>query len=151
MALGSPAIAYGTNSTSSWLGQFMLAAQARHYRVDFITVHWYGERDFSDVNANVNRLRNYLEQTYALWGKPIWLTEFAMIKFGHGSVLPTYPTQAQQAAFVTAATNMLATLPFVQRYAWYGLSASGSAKGTCALFDTNAAPTLAGEAFEKVP
>jgi hypothetical protein len=149
MALGSPAVSYGTNSTSSWLGQFMLQAQARHYRVDFITVHWYGEHHFGDVNANVNELQNYLEQTYALWGKPIWITEFALINFQHAS--PVYPTEAEQAAFLTAATKMLARLPFVQRYAWYGLSASGSSKGTTALFDSAADPTLVGEAYEKVP
>jgi DNA-directed RNA polymerase specialized sigma24 family protein len=149
MALGSPAVSYGTNSTSSWLGQFMLQAQARHYRVDFVTVHWYGEQHFDDVNANVNELQNYLEQTYALWGKPIWITEFALINFQHAT--PVYPTEAEQAAFLTAATKMLATLPFVQRYAWYGLSASGSSKGTTALFDSAADATLVGEAYEKVP
>jgi len=149
MALGSPAVSYGTNSTSSWIGQFMQEAQARHYRVDFITVHWYGQQHFTDVNANVNELQNYLEQTYALWGKPIWITEFALINFQHGS--PVYPTEAEQAAFLTAATSMLATLPFVQRYAWYGLSSSGSSKGTTALFDSAAAPTPVGVAYEKVP
>jgi DNA-directed RNA polymerase specialized sigma24 family protein len=149
MALGSPAVSYGTNSTSSWLGQFMLAAQAHHYRVDFITVHWYGQQHFGDVNEDVSELQNYLEQTYALWGKPIWITEFALINFQHP--YPVYPTEAEQAAFLTAATNMLATLPFVQRYAWYGLSASGSSKGTTALFDSAADPTLVGEAYEKVP
>lgn len=149
MELGSPAVSYGTNSTSSWIGQFMLEAQARHYRVDFITVHWYGQEHFSDVNVNVNALHNYLEQTYALWGKPIWITEFALTNFQHGS--PVYPTEAEQAAFLTAATEMLATLPFVQRYAWYGLSAAGSSKGTTSLFDSAAVPTLVGEAYEKVP
>jgi Glycosyl hydrolase catalytic core len=50
---------------------------------------------------------------------------------------------------LTAATKMLATLPFVQRYAWYGLSSTGTAKGTTALFDAAAAPTLVGMAYEK--
>jgi hypothetical protein len=149
MALGSPSVSWGTNSTSSWLGNFMQEAQARHYRVDFITVHWYGQHNFSNPSENATLLENYLQQTYALWGKPIWITEFALTNFQHGA--PEYPTEAEQAAFLTAATKMLATLPYVQRYAWYGLSSSGSSKGTTALFDSAAAATQVGQAYEKAP
>ena len=145
MYLGSPAVSYGTNSTSGWLGQFMQQAQAKNYRVDFITVHWYGQSNFSDPAANVNELQSYLEQTYILWGKPIWLTEFALTDFQSGPN-PVYPTAAQQAAFLTAATKMLSTLPYVQRYAWYGLSMYGTA-----LFTSTSSPTAAGTAFENAP
>jgi hypothetical protein len=145
MYLGSPAVSYGSNSTSSWLGQFMQQAQARNYRVDFITVHWYGQGNFSNPAANVNELESYLEQTYILWGKPIWLTEFALTNFQAGPT-PVYPTAAQQAAFLTAATKMLSTLPYVQRYAWYGLSMYGTA-----LFTSTSSATAAGEAFENAP
>jgi hypothetical protein len=145
MYLGSPAVSFGTNSTSGWLGQFMQEARARNYRVDFITVHWYGQHNFGDVAANVNELQSYLEQTYILWGKPIWLTEFALTDFQAGPT-PVYPTAAQQAAFLTAATRMLSTLPYVQRYAWYGLSMYGTA-----LFTSTASATPAGVAYENAP
>jgi hypothetical protein len=150
MLLGSPAIAYGTNRKTSWLGQFMLGAQAHGYRVDFVAAHWYGQHNWDNIAANVAELKRYLTQTYALWGKPIWLTEFSLIDFQDGPT-PQYPTAAQQAAFLTAATTMLSTLHFVHRYAWYALSASGTSKGTAALYDKTAAATASAAAFKNAP
>lgn len=150
MELGSPGVSWATNSPSGWFGQFMQGAQARGYRVDFINVHWYGQRNFTDPAKNVSELKKYLEQTHDLWGKPIWLTEFALTNFQSGPY-PVYPTETQQAAFLTAATQMLATLPFVQRYAWYALSASGVNKGTTALYSTNATATAVGDAYKVAP
>jgi hypothetical protein len=47
--------------------------------------------------------------------KPIWLTEYALMRFG-----PTQtPTASEQAAFVTSSTAMLEGLPSVERYAWF--------------------------------
>jgi hypothetical protein len=46
----------------------------------------------------------------------------ALIDFSKGV---RFPTDAQQAAFVTASTKMPASLPYVQRYAWFGLPAVG--------------------------
>jgi hypothetical protein len=108
--LGSPAVATGAATPGGWLDQFMRGAKARHYRVNFIAVHWYGN-DFS-TRAAVLRLKSYLRAIYARYRLPIWLTEFALIRFG-GTV--TFPSTAQQAAFVTAATAMLRQLPHVQR------------------------------------
>jgi hypothetical protein len=148
MLLGSPSVSWGTNSKTGWFGQFMAGAQARGYRVDFVTVHWYGQHNWGNTAWNVNYLKSYLTQTYALWGKPIWLTEFSLINFVNGR---HFPTEAQQAAFLTAATKMLSTLHFVHRYAWYALSASGNAKGSTPLFTQTAAVTTVGAAFEEAP
>jgi hypothetical protein len=120
----------------------MQGAQARGYRVNFITVHWYGS-DFSTGPA-VQQLESYLQAIYDRYHLPIWLTEFALINFGGG---PSYPTDAQQAAFLTAATQMLATLPYMQRYAWFALPVS-SGSGTTGLFGSGAVATQVGRAFE---
>jgi RNA polymerase sigma factor (sigma-70 family) len=42
MRLGSPAVATGAATPGGWLDRFMRGAEARHYRVNFIAVHWYG-------------------------------------------------------------------------------------------------------------
>lgn len=148
MLLGSPAVSFGTNSETSWLGQFMQGARARGYRVDFVTVHWYGQHNWDNAAANVSELKNYLTQTYALWGKPIWITELALVNFQGGR---HFPTEAQQAAFLTAVTKMLSTLHFVYRYAWYALSGSGAVKGTAPLYTNAAVVTAVGTAFKKAP
>ena len=96
----------------------MAGARADGYRVNFIAVHWYGA-DFA-TSAAVRQLESYLRAIHARYHLPIWLTEFALIRFGATTV---FPSARRQAAFVTAATSMLQRLRFVQRYAWFALPA----------------------------
>jgi RNA polymerase sigma factor (sigma-70 family) len=142
MQLGSPAVADDGATPGGWLDQFMSGAAARGYRVNFITLHWYGS-DFA-TGAAVSQLQSYLQAVYARYHLPIWLTEFALANFG-GS--PATPTGQQQAAFLTAATAMLQSLPFVQRYAWFGLQATAT-DGSMGLFSTGPVATTVGRAFE---
>ncbi|MBY8878426.1 sigma-70 family RNA polymerase sigma factor [Actinacidiphila acidipaludis] len=141
--LGSPAVAYGADTPGGWLDRFMSGAAAKGYRVDFIALHWYGG-DFTTPDA-VAQLQRYLEAVHNRYHKPVWLTEFALIDFSHGT---RFPTDAQQAAFVTAATAMLDGLPWLQRYAWFGLPAKDGGPSS-GLFHGGAVPTAAGTAFEK--
>jgi RNA polymerase sigma factor (sigma-70 family) len=142
MTLGSPAVAANAATPGSWLDQFMQGAKADGYRVNFLTVHWYGGN--FDTASAVSELQSYLQAIYERYHLPIWLTEFALTNYGG---TPEFPTQAQQAAFLTAAANMLAGLPYVQRYAWFALPVS-SGSGTTGLFGTGAVATLVGRAYE---
>ncbi|AWS47117.1 glycosyl hydrolase [Streptosporangium sp. 'caverna'] len=140
--IGAPAVAYGGDRAGGWLDRFMSGAAQRGYRVDFIPLHWYGG-DFNTTNA-VGQLKSYLQAVYDRYHKPIWLTEYALIDFSKGV---RFPTDAQQAAFVTASTKMLASLPFVQRYAWFGLPSSDTEPNS-GLFHSNGVATPAGRAFQ---
>jgi Glycosyl hydrolase catalytic core len=143
MRLGSPAVAANAATPGSWLDQFMTGAAARHYRVNFIQLHWYGGN--FDVSQAVSELQSYIESVWNMYHKPIWLTEFALWRF-NPSVLPSSQVQA---AFLTAATSMLEKLPYVWRYAWYGLGAN-SDDGSTGLFNPGPTTTVTGTAFEKV-
>ncbi|MET7861959.1 sigma-70 family RNA polymerase sigma factor [Micromonospora taraxaci] len=140
--LGSPAVAVGAPDPQGWLDRFMTGAQARGHRVDFITVHWFGG-DFATAAA-VDQLRQYLQAVYQRYRKPIWLTEFALIRFDGGGA--QFPGQEQQAAFLTAATAMLGQLSYVQRYAWFGLPATD--KDRSGLFSSGTKTTAVGRAFQ---
>ncbi|RCG31799.1 glycosyl hydrolase [Sphaerisporangium album] len=140
--LGSPSVAFGAATPGSWFDRFMTGAAERGHRVDFIALHWYGG-DFRTAAA-VSQLRSYIQSVYKRYRKPIWLTEYALIDFSNGA---RYASDAQQAAFVTASTRMLTTLPYVKRYAWFGLSASARKPGS-GLFHENGTPTKAGRAFQ---
>jgi hypothetical protein len=144
MRLASPAVAGGGATPGGWLDRFMIGAARRHYRVNIITLHWYGA-DFS-TSAAVSQLKSYIQAVWNRYHKPIWLTEFALWRFGPS----VFPSPRLQAAFVTAATAMLRKLSYVWRYAWFALPADG-ADGTAGLFRPGATPTAAGRAFEKVP
>jgi hypothetical protein len=145
MRLGSPAVGTGAPAPGGWLDQFMTGARSRGYRVSFIALHWYGS-DFA-TGAAVAQLKSYLRATYARYHLPIWLTEFALIKFG---ATATFPSPHGQAAFLTAASRMLRRLSYVQRYAWFALPAT-SGDGSAGLFRPGAAATAAGRAFRGVP
>jgi hypothetical protein len=144
MLLGSPAVSTDAATPGGWLDRFMHGVAAHHYRVNFIAVHWYGG-DFA-TSAAVSQLQAYLSAIHARYHKPIWLTEFALIRFG---ATATFPTGRVQAAFITAAAKMLQHLSYVQRYAWFALPAT-SGDGTAGLFRPGAVPTTAGHAFEAV-
>jgi hypothetical protein len=148
MQLSSPAVASGAATPGGWLDQFMAGAKSRNYRVNFIAVHWYGG-DFA-TGAAVAQLKQYLQAIYARYHLPIWLTEFALIRFG---ATATFPSARGQAAFLSAATRMLRRLGYVQRYAWFALPATpgSTGDGTAGLFRPGAVPTAAGRAFEAVP
>ncbi len=105
-------MAWGGDRAGGWLDRFMTGVKQKGYRVDFIPLHWYGG-DFVTDRA-VSQLKGYLQAVYDRYKKPIWLTEFALIDFSNGT---RFPTEAQQAAFVTESAKMLQSLPFVERYA----------------------------------
>ena len=141
MRLGAPAVAYGADTPGGWLDRFMAGAQARGHRVDFIPVHWYGG-DFRSGPAT-DQLKSYLQRTHARYGKPIWLTEYALMRFG-----PTvYPGAAEQAAFVRSSTAMLAGLSFVERYAWFSLATPDEGGDGTGLYRPDGTPTAAGAAY----
>jgi hypothetical protein len=140
--LGSPAVAYGGDVAGGWLDRFMSGAAAKGYRVDFITLHWYGG-DFRTPQA-VDQLKSYLAAVYQRYHKPIWLTEYALIDFSNGT---RFPSPQQQAAFVTASAKALDGLSYLQRYAWFGLGADAS-KPSSGLFTNGTTTTPAGRAFQ---
>ncbi|WP_152617818.1 glycosyl hydrolase [Phaeacidiphilus oryzae] len=124
LRLGAPAVASGADQPGGWLDRFMTGAAQRGLRVDFIPLHWFGG-DFGPNAAN--ELRDYLQAVYNRYHKPIWLTQYALIDYSHGT--PRYPTPQQQADFIKSSTQMLDGLGFVERYAWFALTTQTSPTG----------------------
>ncbi|WP_433612838.1 sigma-70 family RNA polymerase sigma factor [Dactylosporangium sp. CA-139114] len=139
MRLGSPAPAYGADTPGGWFDQFMQGVKQRGYRVDFITLHWYGG-DFGPNAAN--QLKTYIQNVYNRYHLPIWLTEYALMRFDNGTV---YPSTDQQVAFVNSSTAMLQGLSYVERYSWFLLYTSKS--GDTGLYSNGTTPTQVGAAY----
>lgn len=142
LRLGSPAVATGGATAGGWLDRFIGGARQRGLRVDFIALHWYGS-DFS--SAAVNHLASYLKAVHDRYGLPIWLTEYALIKFGSGG--STYPTAAQLTAFITGSTAMMNRLSYVERYAWFALPTPDEGGEGTGLYRANQGLTPAGTAY----
>ena len=79
---------------------------------------------------------------YRKYRRPLWLTEFALVRWRPAVAFPGYDAQAE---FVRQAVPMLETLPFLERYAWFALPpwSSGGVPATTNLYDDSGAPTAA--------
>jgi hypothetical protein len=116
LRLGSPAATqHQTLGADSWLGRFMAGAQAQGLRVDFVAVHYYSQ------TGSVAEFKAYLEAVHAQYGKPVWVTEWALADWSNQGRF----TAAQQAAFARAGTEMMDDLPFVERQAWFAAYEGG--------------------------
>lgn len=135
--LGSPALTTDNVWDGSWLDKFMQGAKARGYRVDFIAVHWYGGITRPDA---VGRLKRHLEAIHDKYNLPIWVTEF-------GGIYPPWqpderiPTVEQNKIFIKESCEMMEKLPFVERYAWWGLSTGANETYTDPVTGQKVAPT----------
>ncbi|HEX2552156.1 MAG TPA: glycosyl hydrolase [Microvirga sp.] len=116
LRLGSPAATqHQTLGSESWLGRFMAGAQAQGLRVDFIAVHYYSD------TADVGAFKAFLEAVHAQYGKPVWVTEWALADWSN----PGRFSVAQQAAFARAGAEMMDDLAFVERHAWFAAYEGG--------------------------
>ena len=114
MRLGSPAPSREAALGGGWLDRFMQGIKAKGYRVDFVCVHRYSA-NYEAPQAAAAELRDYLSRVHELYGKPVWLTEFALANW------KTAATSKQQRTYMKEAVPMLEKLPFVERYAWFAM------------------------------
>ena len=142
--LVSPAVAWGGADEGGWLDRFMQGAQERGLRVDAVAVHWYGG-DWRPRAAR-DQLIAYLDAVRQRYGKPVWLTEFALMRFDGGQ---TVPAPRIQARFLTLAAGAMSRRPWLRRWAWFGLPAPDRGRSS-GLFRPDGSPTAAGRAFRQL-
>lgn len=139
---GSPACKEG--QWKNWLAEFMEGCKQRNYRVDFIAIHWYDWGNWGNtqdpspdnIDAMVNRLKNDIDNCYAKYGLPIWITEFNA---------NTNRDTETQIRFLEKALPMLESHPHVERYAYFQPS-----KGTGDFLDDDGNLTDVAKTYGKV-
>ena len=149
--LGSPAGANNIVEQGSWMDLFMKEATARNYRVDFMTVHYYGmsSKTWSNITRAVEDMRVYLEGVHAKYKRPIWVTEWSLVKWGPNQINNKYASSEAQAKFAKYAAQMMDKLPFVERYAYFSLI-KYEPPATSYLYDSHGAITPVGQAYRSV-
>jgi hypothetical protein len=133
-------VSYGSGKTARFTNQIVVGSG------DFIAA---GDSGSLMVDGAVSTLKNFLQAVHHKFQLPIWLTEYSLIRW---TKPPTYPSWEQQAKFASKSIEMLETLPFVERYAWFSLPPwmkDGSDR--ISLYYQNGDLTPAGVAFQKGP
>jgi hypothetical protein len=135
LPLGSPA---AVHAEDTWMQSFMAGAKAHHYRVDFVTVHWY-------YLTHPDSFLGYLKKIHDLYKKPLWITEFANVDWDQPKGQTTKFTAHDVAEFLRAVLPRLNKLAYVQRYAWF--NAQDDPYATSSLFKKDGSLTEPGEVY----
>jgi hypothetical protein len=135
LRLGAPA---GTHAEEPWMQTFMEGVRKNHYRVDFMTIHWYYLTD-------PQSFLGYLRKIHDLYHKPIWVTEFANVDWDRKPGQKSKFTPHDVAEFLRVVLPALDKLPYVERYAWFSAFDPEYADST--LFNKDGSLTEAGEVY----
>ncbi len=137
MRLGSPSCVH---PDKEWMIAFMDGVKKRDLRVDYVCVHSYG-------GPNPEALVKRLETVHQMFGRPIWITEFAVGDWAAKSVGQNRHKPEDVLRFMEKALPMLDKLDFVERYAWFPSRTTSAPLGTSALFDAKGVLTPLGECY----
>ncbi|NBO38203.1 hypothetical protein EBU99_06440 [bacterium] len=131
--IGGPAMA-GNPVKGDWLPAFMAA----NPKIDFVTVHWY-------KGANAKKFIKDLEEVFALYKKPLWVTEFAPQTAASSKENPDKISQNEMNSFIDETTRWMNQSSIVERYAWHD-----SRVGRSSLFNEKGELTDTGRAYAQV-
>ena len=141
MSVGSPA---AVHADGDWMQKFMQGVDQKHYRVDFITIHWYGD-------CNAQGFLGYLARVHDLYHRPLWVTEFSPGDWSAGPNHPNRYSTQQVADFMKAVLPAMNKLDYIQRYSWYSAGTDDYALGKGALFNKDGSLTELGRIYADSP
>jgi hypothetical protein len=118
----------------------MAKAKNKGLRVDFMTMHRYAWPKADEFLTKVTEL-------HERYGKPIWVTEYAVADWNATSTRPSVYSRAQTEDFMRATVAGLRAMPFVERFAWKTRPALDPKMGCSALFHTNGSLTSTGRLY----
>lgn len=124
------------DDSDSWMQSFMAGAESAGLNVPAVAVHAY--------QSTASSFLGYIDWIYSLYGKPLWITEFAPTDWQS----PTGVSATACIQFINTVLPALATRPYVARYSWYcGTEPGVNVLGTAALFNPDNTLTAVGMAY----
>ena len=145
MELGVPLVSPGcVHPDRDWMRAFMEEADKRDLRVDAVAVHSYG-------GPSAGHLMNRLEKVHREFGRPLWITEFAVGDWQAKSPDENRHSPTRVASFMGEVLPALEEASFVHRYAWFSASPGSGPLGTSALFNDQGELTELGQLYAEAP
>ncbi|MEN1678131.1 MAG: glycosyl hydrolase [Planctomycetota bacterium] len=141
MELDVPLLSPGcVHPDRDWMKQFMAGVEKKKLRVDSVAVHSYG-------GPSAPILMRRLQNVYKMFGRPLWITEFAVGDWKAKSVEENKHSTGSVEAFMRQVLPALERARFVERYAWFSAAPSSRALGTSALVDDEGELTRLGKLY----
>lgn len=147
--LVSPAVSDNVEGRQ-WLSEFMQRADDNNLRVDAVAFHWYGTVNPNNPIASANNFLARVDDYYATYNRPIWITEFA----GHdwNDQYSDAVMRQANAEFLAHAIPGLEARSHVQRYAWFQSGTQSTSPWVEGLLNEQDAyglmrPTIVGKAY----
>ncbi|MET1156012.1 glycosyl hydrolase [Arthrobacter sp.] len=140
LRLGSPS---PVQAHGDWLKEFMERAASKDLRVDFITMHSYASPNSESFLEDVQKL-------YDRYGKPIWITEYAVADWDATAKSPSRYSEKDIVEFMSETATGLRRMPFVERFAWKTRAEGDPIMGASALFRRDGSLTRTGELYRSL-
>ncbi len=137
LRLGSPACVH---PDKEWMKAFMAGVEERKLRVDFVCMHSY-------TGPNAKGFVERVKSVHALYGRPIWITEFAVGDWEAKTPETNRHKPEKVLKFMSELLPQLEKMDIVERYAWFSAGQDNNALGTSALFDKEGNLTRLGECY----
>ena len=126
--VGAPATALLPPWSKDWFQPFMEKVNAKKWEFDFFPLHHYWNW-YDDEGADA--FIKLIEDTYNMYHKPIWITEFAL------SGVPAGDKRAEKVArhYMRRVLKKLDELDYVERYAWFSFQTTDLRNGASSMFN----------------
>ena len=135
--LGSPAC---VQPDGEWMRHFMERAEKLKYRVDFVCIHSY-------AGPNTGALVKRLTKVHEMFGRPLWITEFAVGDWNAKKLKDNPHSRESVLAFMKECLPALDELSFLERYAWFASDATSPQLGPSALINPDQTLTPLGRFY----
>lgn len=140
LRLGSPA---PVQALGEWLKEFMDEAAAKDLRVDFVAMHSY-------ASPNPDSFLETVQSLHERYGKPVWITEFAVADWQATESSPSRYSEADILSFMEETVRGLRQMPFVERFAWKTRAHDDPIMGKSALFTKDGTLSATGELYKSL-
>lgn len=137
LRLGSPAT---ISPNAWWMNRFMTDALAEGLRIDFVTCHIY-------QYPNVATFLRKIDELHERWGKPVWVTEYAVADWEATATNPNRYSRTQVNEYMQGTVEGMRARPYVERFAWKTRPAGDYVMGSSALFHTDGSLTSTGRLY----